>query len=88
MSYFSHNPEAYDEIMVKGVTDKLLLNAAEDATEEQREFLESIVLNLYAANVKHIKGNSNQFDVWDALTAWAHDEVMSQEQRYWDGMVP
>ena len=45
MSYFSHNPEAYDEIMVKGVTDKLLLNAAEDATEEQREFLENIISN-------------------------------------------
>ena len=88
MSYFSHNPEAYDEIMVKAVTDKLLLNAAVDATEEQREFLEEIVSNLMAANVKHMKGKFDQFNVWDALTAWAHEELMDQERAFWDRKVP
>ena len=87
MSYFSHNPEAYDEIMVKGVTDKLLLNAAEDATEEQREFLENIISNLCAANVKHSR-NVGWADVFEDLVAWAHDEVMSQEQRYFERFVP
>ncbi len=87
MSYFSHHPEAYEDIMVKGVTNKLLLNAAEDATEEQREFLEAIVSNLCAANVKHSR-NVEWANVWEDLVAWAHDEVMSQERRYWDRFVP
>ena len=88
MSYFSHNPEAYDDILVKAICDKLEVNAGIDATEEQREFLEQIVGELYHARVKAGRGKFDQFCVTDALIDWAHDEAMSQEQRYWDGMVP
>jgi len=87
MSYFSHNPEAYDEIMVKAVTNKLLLNAGRDATEDEREFLECIISNLNAANVKHNR-SVKWADVFEDLVAWAHEELADQEQAFWDSKVP
>lgn len=89
MSYFSHNPEAYDEICVKAITDKLLLNASLDATEEQYEFLQLVVDNLYHARVPIKPGAFGQFcNLTDGLLDWAHEEIVCREQKFWERLVP
>lgn len=89
MSYFSENPEAYDDISIRGICDRLLVEAGIDATEDQYEFLKAIVENLYIARVPVKPGDFNQFlNVTDALLDWSHEQRLDQERRFWDSKVP
>lgn len=83
MSYFSHHPEAYDEIEVKGVVDKLLSYFDDDDTDDElRERLMAIMAEIQAPSQKHPK----DMVLWTQLTDWASDEIASQVQCYFENL--
>ncbi len=83
MSYFSHHPEEYDEIEVKGVVDKLLSYFPDDDTDEDlRERLTGIMAEVQAPSQKHPK----DMVLWTQLTDWASDQIQSQTQNYFENL--
>jgi len=85
MSYFSHHPEAYDQIEVKGVVSSLLSYFRDDSDDEDlRARLSEIMGEIQCPSTKYPKDRV----VWDALVEWASDSIKSAEQSYWDSFVP
>jgi len=84
MSYFSHHPEAWDEIEVNGIANKLLSYFEGDEKDDDlRERLKNILAEIQCPNQKYPK----DMVLWDALRDWAHDQIGSSEQDYWDSFV-
>ena len=90
MSYFSHNPEAWDEIEHRGVARKLasiwvdvwnLKTAVEQ--EEVEEKLAGVFSELTCG-----PRTSAERKLWDALTDWAREDIQDQEQAYWERFIP
>ena len=73
MSWASHNPELYQEICNKGITNKLLsLNKwNQPRNDEVMTFLDE----LEASEIGRL--------VYDVLLTWAHEQVVQAEANYW-----
>jgi uncharacterized Fe-S cluster-containing MiaB family protein len=88
MSYFSHHPEAYDEICAKGIARKMTSYAGLDCQatgvdeEEIRSQFEAFISNLQCDT------DPKMLQVYDALITWAQEEVNDQEQAFWERGVP
>lgn len=87
MSYFSHNPEALDEICVKAIAQKLYAETGID-DEEKREVVYEVASALYAARIPKAPDTAMPSTVTEALMLWAHEEMADQEQAFWDSFVP
>ena len=84
MSYFSHNPEAWDEIERKGVARKLasVCTLTVFSQEEVEQILDCLFVELQCP------GKAEDAKVWNALTEWANEEIKDQERSFWERMVP
>ena len=85
MSYFSHNPEAYDEIEVKGIARKLgRFVTPQSSGDEERTYaeIEEMLVNLQNADDPHAK------EVYHCLADWAHEEINDETSAYFDKWVP
>lgn len=86
MSYFSHNPEAYDEILAKGIARKMVsyagLDCPENDEEDLRKTFEAFISNLQSDHEPKMR------QVYDILIEWSHEEIQDQEQAYWERFVP
>lgn len=87
MSYFSHNPEAYDEICVKAIAQRLYAETGID-DEDKREVVLEVASALYNARIPKARDTAMPSTVTEALMDWAREEMRDQEQAYWDSMVP
>ncbi len=87
MSYFSHHPEAWDEICIKAIAERLYQETGID-DENQREVVLAVADALYHARIPRARDTAVPSDVADALMEWAHEEVKDQEQAYWERFIP
>ena len=78
MSYFSHHPEAYDEILAKGIARKIANYAGEDDRSQFEAFISNLQCDLNPAMRR----------VYDTLIEWAHGEIVDEERAYWERFVP
>jgi len=90
MGYFSHNPEAYDDIMVNGVA-RALSSYSPEAQKEQggavrQEEIEEVLKGILMEMLYDYKPEARK--IWSALTDWAFDSIQSAEQAYWESFVP
>lgn len=79
MSWASHNPEAWDEICVNGIVQKI-----EDAMKVYAEPIDAGELR----DVIHaIQETADGEKVFDALLTWAQKEVVDAEADYFGGLI-
>ena len=91
MNYFSHHPEAHDEIVVKGIARKMVGYAGLDWTptkeyprgeEDSQRVFEAFISNLQCDSSPVMRR------VCETLIEWAHGEINDEEQAYWESFVP
>ena len=80
MSYFSHHPEAYDEIIQKGVAHWLVWYSGLD--EDSCDVFAAFISNLQCDYDKEARATLN----W--LMDKAQTQINDAERAYWDRMVP
>ena len=94
MSYFSHNPEAYDDIQVQGITDFFMSfwcagGSRTEAEKKQSDIdeettREGLISIFQEMSCDHgAKGHEH----WNKLVDMAFDCIRSQEQAYWESFV-
>ena len=85
MSYFSHHPEAWDEIECKGIANKMVSYSGMDGPNEidaAHDAFEAFISNLECDK------SSVMRRVYDTLCEWAHGEITDEERAYWERFVP
>ena len=87
MSYFSHNPEAYDEICVQAIAQRLYAETGID-DEDKREVIVEVARALYEARIPKARDTAMPSTVTEALLEWAKENLKDAEQAYWDSFVP
>ena len=77
MSYWSHNPEKYDEICNQGITEWLLNEASFDGSSvDASEVLLGVIDHLKLAYP----------EIWGKLLTNAQKQVSEVERDYWDSL--
>lgn len=87
MSYFSHNPEALDDICIKAIAQRLYAETGID-DEEKRETILEVAAALYEARIPKARDTAVPSTVTEALMEWASEEMRDQEQAFWDSFIP
>ena len=101
MSYFSSNPEAWDEICNKAIVRKLMTTVRELQMEDKdgnnlppekmdvEEFLELLVEEMGADTWRGDRPVSEMlgYDVWKVLMDWASHETADFEADYFGGLT-
>jgi len=91
MSYFSHHPEAYDEILAKGIARKMTSYVGLDCPptkesprgeEDSRTVFEAFILNL------QLDSSPVMRRLYGTLIEWAQAEINDEEQAYWERFIP
>lgn len=83
MSYFSHHPEAWDEIERKGIVKKLVSYAGFDIPETEENassFFENLLSNMQLDHDPPIR------QIYEMLRVWATEEIEGAEQEYWESL--
>lgn len=83
MSYWSHNPEKYDEICNKGIADYLFNQLGIDLDS----FEDPVEISLITQDIVAFLQENYQ-ETWDKLLLKAQKEVRESEQTYWEGFIP
>jgi len=85
MSHFSHNPEAYDEIIAKALAQRLLtysgMDCEENDTETMLDALQAFISNLQCDRDTPARA------FYDHLIEQSTDLIKSEEQAYWESFV-
>lgn len=76
MSYFSHNPEAYDEIERRGVANYLAFHMGDEALLDD---LTEALCELQMA--------SESQTAWKELTRLAQKQIQNAEVSFWDSFI-
>jgi hypothetical protein len=77
MSFGSENPELWDEICKRGITNKVAALAEKDGVDDIDDYtVETIVHSLYEVT-----------KIRNALLDWAHDEVCNSEADHWGSKI-
>lgn len=72
MSWASHTPEAYEEIVTHAIVDKLIVEVGEE-DENPEGFVLSIVETI----------REGCPDAYKGLASWAHEETLVRERDHW-----
>ena len=76
MSYWSHNPEKYDEICNEGIAGWLLNEAGFDGSDDPGGVLTGVLDHLKLAYP----------EIWDKLLKDAQEYVSKAEKDYWNSL--
>lgn len=68
MSWAAHNPEAYEEICINGIVDKMTITESDSDSAIVHEVIEFIAENCP--------------DAFTALVTWAHEKIAKAESSY------
>ena len=87
MSYFSHNPEAYEEIECKGIARKFASIWVSVWPDTDQDSIEELLRGV----IEEIKckpfQTKEERTLEEALRAWAHIEIKDQEQAYFERFI-
>jgi hypothetical protein len=82
MSYWSHNPEKYDDIIRKGILHWMDRLIDEAGFEGPREWSDG-----YEALIETLQMDPHTRDVYDAMCNRASKDIINAEQDYFSGLA-
>lgn len=85
MSYWSENPEAYDECERKGIARKLASWLGFEMADEQESFESDVEYIIDQLNHSREPGDKK---LMDALREWANAEIVDRTNTYFERFIP